>query len=200
MVTIMVLGLDQYITGHFSSEATPIISKILDIKEEEILFYAPESNLFFKGVEQTSWQGLILVNLPSTLAKKEADLAEYLLEATSDFLLNLAVEFHYFETKNTYERINEEYSRFITEDQLRTVDDDNEDQEVDDAEISDDDYLTSAIYGGDVFAEFETKARATGHDLEEDNHHHHHHPHMECCEGDECDCEDGECDCEKESK
>lgn len=192
MITISILGLDEYITGRFSREATPNLAKLLEIEPEEIVFFAPKSYIFHAGVEQTSWQGLIIVSLPEIFRAHEKDVATYLLSATADFLVNLTVKFHYFASEASYSRINEEYPRFIKEEDI--VDEyDEEGEDDDNGDDEEDNMNDNQPYMGNIFEDFEEKAREHGHDIEAEDK-----PEFECCEGEDCDgenCQDEDCDC-----
>ncbi|MGI6714223.1 MAG: hypothetical protein ACOX3K_04205 [Bacilli bacterium] len=166
MITITILGLDHYVTGEISKQAIPALSQMLRIPETDILFFGPEGGLYFQGVDQTSWQGVIIVTLPETLKNKERDIAAYLLTSTSDSLLNLSVEFHYFATGSYYERVNEDYPRFLREDDLQQLE---ADEENDDAGVDEEEHQSGEeVYHGNAFADFEERARAAGHNLDED--------------------------------
>ncbi len=133
MITIQILGLDQYVVGHYSKEATPNIANLLETSEEEVNFYSPyESLLFHNGVEQTSWNTLVYVKLPKKYEVFEHALADYLIETLKDFTINVEINFEYILEGKTYEYINHDYPRFLTGDNLHeeeTSDNDGNDHE-----------------------------------------------------------------------
>ncbi len=130
MITIQILGLDQYVVGHYSKDATANIANLLETNEEEINFYSPyESLLFHNGVEQTSWNTLVYVKLPKKYEVFEHALADYLIETLRDFTINVEVNFDYIVEGKTYEYINKAYPRFLTGESLREQDDSSEDNE-----------------------------------------------------------------------
>ena len=59
MITISILGLDQFVVGDYSREITKKIADAYEINEDEILFYAPQAFIFHKGFDQwgkyTKW-------------------------------------------------------------------------------------------------------------------------------------------------
>lgn len=118
MITIAVLGLDQYVVGHYSKEHTENLANLLEVEEDEINFYAPQSVIFHRGVEQTSWNTLIIVSLPERLAVLEEKVATYLLNTFTNFTINLEIEFQYFHEGHRYQKINSDFPRFIQEEQL----------------------------------------------------------------------------------
>lgn len=172
MITVSFLGLDSYVVGRFSKDATRKLAVLLRTSVDEILFYAPDSFLYHEGVEQTSWQALITVDLPKSKAKFAQDVAEFLLDETSDFIIHAQVEIRFFEDANVYKRINREYPLFLTGDQL--------DNDVEDEEESENDNPYPNLYEGNVFAGHEDALKHVG-------------APSECCEGEEC---SGEHDCE----
>ena len=50
MITIDILGLDQYVAGHYSREHEKNLASLFEISEDEISFYSPNSTLFHDGV------------------------------------------------------------------------------------------------------------------------------------------------------
>jgi hypothetical protein len=124
MITVCVLGLDQFVVGHYSKEHTINIANLYETDESSVSFYAPNSMLFHNGVEQTSWNTIVLVRAPKKFAFAESKVAKYLIETMKDFTINLEVDFEYFDEGNHYEFLNSEYPRFITESNMVTIEDD----------------------------------------------------------------------------
>ena len=119
MITIQILGLDQYVVGHYSKDTTANIANLLETNEEEINFYSPyESLLFHNGVEQTSWNTLVYVKLPKKYEIFEHKLADYLIETLKDFTINVEINFEYIDEGKTYLFINHDYPRFLTEENI----------------------------------------------------------------------------------
>ena len=175
MITISFYGLDSYVVGRFSKDATKKLAVLLRTSVDEIIFYAPESFLFHQGVEQTSWQALVTVRMPITKAHFAKDVAEFLLDETADFIIHTQVEIQYFDDKNVFKRVNPDYPLFLTGEQL--VDDE-------DAEEDENENPYPDLYEGNVFAGHERDLNAiakTG----------------DCCEGEEC-CGEDDCNCDGE--
>ena len=144
MITISFYGLDQFVVGRLSRELTPNLAKLYEVSEDEISFIAPNDLIFHKGVEQTSWDLIMRVNAPKRTAMVQDEVAEYLLESIGDIAIHKTVEFYYYSEDNRYQKIHNEYPRFITEENLVETDDEySEDME----EGEDDDQ----IYTGDIF-------------------------------------------------
>lgn len=166
MVTISIYGLDQYTVGHYSKDHTKNLANLLEVSEDNVSFYAPNAYVFHNGVEQTSWNAIVKVNAPEACEANEAKVAKYLLETLKDFSINLQVEFYYYHKHHHYEHINEEYPRFIKEDNIVNVEDEYDED--------------SELYEGNIFEGFEQQLEEAA-KLRERQHEEEHHDH-------DCDC------------
>ena len=144
MVTIIFYGLDQFVVGRLSRELNSNIAKLYEVKEDEINFVAPNDLVFHNGVEQTSWNIIIHIHAPRRSALVQDEVAKYLLEAIGDIAIHKTIEFYYYQEENRYQKLNDQYPRYITEENL--VDTDVEYDE--NIEEGDDD---DQIYTGDIF-------------------------------------------------
>lgn len=153
MITISILGLDQYVVGHYSKDHTANLASIFETSEDEICFYAPSAFIFHNGVEQTSWQTIVKISAPSKFKTLQSQIASYLLNSLKEFSINVTIEFNYFEKENEFSHINKEYPRFITDDNIALVDEEEE-------EMSDEDLLNEdKVYTGNAFANFEKNSK-----------------------------------------
>ena len=118
MITICILGLDQYVIGHYSKDHTANLANLMEVTTDDVNFFAPDSMIFHNGVEQTSWNAIVIVKAPHRLEAVEAKIADYLIQTLSEFSINLEVEFEYFEEGHHYEHVNASYPRFIMEENL----------------------------------------------------------------------------------
>ena len=143
MITISILGLDQYIVGRLSRDLTPNIAKLYEITEDDVVFVAPSVMVFHKGVEQTSWNVIVKVNAPMKVQVLQDEMANLLSIGLKDVSINLVVEFTYYSSDNRYEKINKEYPRYIGDDNLTDLD-----------ITFEEDVEPEDIYDGDVFEEF----------------------------------------------
>ena len=159
MVTISIYGLDQYVVGRYSKEHSANISSLLEVGEDDLVFYSPNAYVFHNGVEQTSWNTIVKVNAPEECEKLEDKVANYLIQTLKEFSIHLVVEFSYYHKHHRYEYVNKEYPRYISEENVVNAEDE-EYQEGDE------------IYEGNMFEGFEEKY--------EEAHHH--------CDGEHCDC------------
>lgn len=147
MITLTVYGLDPYVVGHLSQEMTPNLAQLYEVSEDEINFIAPNNMVFHKGVDQTSWNTIIRVNLPKKLLVLQDQAAEIIMQMVQGPTINVAVEFYYYSQDNRYEKLNNEYPRFITDDNL--VDVENYDESVYVEGEGEDE-----VYTGDIFEDF----------------------------------------------
>ncbi len=159
MVIISIYGLDQYVVGRYSKEHSANISSLLEVGEDDLVFYSPNAYVFHNGVEQTSWNTIVKVNAPEECEKLEDKVANYLIQTLKEFSIHLVVEFSYYHKHHRYEYVNKEYPRYISEENVVNAEDE-EYQEGDE------------IYEGNMFEGFEEKY--------EEAHHH--------CDGEHCDC------------
>ncbi len=120
MITISFLGLDQFVVGHYSKEHTANLANLFECEADSLNFFAPNSMLFHEGVEQTSWNVLVIVRAPKKYQVMEEKIADYLLKTVVDFAVNVELEFEYFEQGRHYERLNPDYPRYMKESNIRT--------------------------------------------------------------------------------
>lgn len=138
MVTITVLGLDQYIVGRLSRELTPNLAKIYEMSEDDIVFVSPNNMVFHKGTEQTSWHTIVKVNAPKKVSVLEEDVDKIIANAFKEITINLIVEFLYYSEDSRHVHLNEEYPRFLSEDNLVDIE-------------TEEDYDLDEVYDGDMF-------------------------------------------------
>ena len=175
MITIRVYGLDSYAVGHYSKDHTENLAQLFETKEENICFVASDEYVFHKGVEQTSWQALVTVIAPEKYEPLEDKIATYLLKTLTEFSIHVQLVFEYFHEHHEHEFTNNDYPRFIKDENLVNVEEDDDDE----------------LYEGNIFEGMEKK-------LEEAYNEDHHH---ECKCGhdhsdEDCECDDEDCCCE----
>lgn len=120
MITISFLGLDQFVVGHYSKEHTANLANLFEADPDSLNFFAPNSMLFHEGVEQTSWNVLLIVRAPKKYHPLEKKVAEYLLKTVTDFAVNVELEFEYFEEEHHYEHLNPDYPRYMKESNIHS--------------------------------------------------------------------------------
>ena len=151
MITVIVYGLDQYIVGHLSKDLTSSLAKLYEVSEDEVCFIAPQVMVFHNGTEQTSWNILIHVHAPQKVAVLQDQMAELLLNGIGEVAIHKTVEFYYYHQDERYQKVNESYPRFITDENLVGIDEEEYAEDLEEGEDED------QIYTGDIFKGFEGK-------------------------------------------
>ena len=144
MITITMYGLDQFVVGNLSRELTPLVAKLYEVDESEVNFIAPNAMVFHKGTEQTSWNILIQVNAPKKVSVLQDQMAQLMLHGIGEVAIHVAVEFTYYSQDNRYTKINPDYPRFISDENLVGLDDEYP-EDIDEGEEDDE------IFTGDIF-------------------------------------------------
>ena len=148
MISITINGLDQFVVGRLSRELTPSLAKLYQVDEGEINFIAPNTMVFHNGVEQTSWNIYLEVLAPRKYEDMQEEAADFLLESIGDLAINKTLTFVYYETDARYQKLNNEYPRYIASDNLVDIDDEY-DEDMEEGEEAD------QIYTGDIFQDFD---------------------------------------------
>ena len=160
MITIQILGLDPFVVGHYSKDHTANLAQLFEVEEDQLSFFSPDGMMFHNGVEQTSWDTLVIVRAPKECHALEDAVVDYIFKTLTQFSINVTVEFDYFERHHHHEKIHPDYPRFISPDQI------------DPNEYNDDRGYDPNLYNDDDEDE-ETEEAHPGHE----HHHHHEHEH-----------------------
>lgn len=174
MINVTLKGIDIYLAGEFDREIHSKLASLFHVRSEEIITTALESLVFHQGVDQTTYQLVIKFELPECYRQYEKVVADYVLSASQDFSVHTLCYFIYVKEENIYERIDEDYPRFMDEKNIVEYDenDSNEGEE-------------QEIFTGNIFQNFDKHSE-----------HKHHH----CCDDESCDCEhdcdDDNCECD----
>lgn len=147
MVIVNFSGLDIFLVGELNKEIHSRIASAYGIDDEDVIFQASDSFLFYKGSEQTSFNLLIKVDAPEDYIDSEETVASILMEASKNYSVHVRILFSYYEDGHYYERINKDYPEYII---------DNQEVEVDDSEYDEDnEYSEEELYTGNVFEDLE---------------------------------------------
>jgi len=146
MITVIIYGLDQFVVGDISKELSTNLAKLYEVEEDEVNFVAPETMIFHKGVEQTSWNVLVHVHAPMKVSVLQDQVATLIMQTLSTVGIHIAVEFYYFSQDNRVQYINEKYPRYMTEENQVDVDQEYS-EDMCEGEGEDE------IYTGDIFEE-----------------------------------------------
>ncbi|MCH5180213.1 MAG: hypothetical protein J1F32_03245 [Erysipelotrichales bacterium] len=214
MITIEVIGMNHYMLSDYSHMHTKQIANLFETSENEIFFYSGDLKLFHDGVDQTSWHTLVRIHAPKKYEPFEKNVAKYLLDTLTDYILNAHIEFTYFDEHHSYEKLNHEYAPFFPREE-------SDEEYVEEDYEEDEDFSDEELFEGNAFEGFEEKLKARQSESDEEkmcecghqhvccngkspacgkfcacgercSNCHHAHDH-ECCEDDDCDCDCG-CD------
>ena len=147
MISLTVYGLDQFVVGKLSREMTSALADLYECDREEILFIAPENMVFHNGVEQTSWNALVKVDAPKKVSILQEDAARLIMNLVKGPTIHVQVVFNYFSQDNFYENLNDDYPRYIENENLVNFDEDY-DENIEEGEGDD------QIFTGDIFKDF----------------------------------------------
>jgi hypothetical protein len=143
MIIMHFNGLDMFLVGELNEKIHSKVARAYEVADEELVFSASDSYVFFKGHEQTSFNLVIKVECPVKYKVYEEKIAELLLEETKNYSVHTRLLFTYYQEGNYYERINSNYPEFIQANAEAAV----EDSEYD----SEGEYSEEDIYLGDAF-------------------------------------------------
>lgn len=144
MITIFSYGIDPYSLRQLSLDVTPSLANLCEVKPEEINFYATEGLFVHEGVEQNTWYIMIKVVLPRKLQILQKEIGELLNNYFKKIAIHMDIIFDYYLSDESASFKNEEYPRYLSEDNL--VEEDEEEIEGDEE-----------IYTGDAFASIRDK-------------------------------------------
>ena len=147
MISLTVYGLDQFVVGKLSREMTSALADLYECDREEILFIAPENMVSHNGVEQTSWNALVKVDAPKKVSVLQEDAARLIMNMVKGPTIHVQVVFNYFSQDNFYENLNDDYPRYIENENLVNFDEEY-DENLEEGEGDD------QIFTGDIFKDF----------------------------------------------
>ncbi len=144
MVIINFYSLDFELVGKLNEKIHEKVANAFGIKNEDLIFQASDSFVFYKGHEQTSYNAYIKVEAPVELSLEEEKVAAILMEETKDYSMHVRILFTYFDESHYYERVTRQYPEFITTSIETKIDEDYDE---------DGEYTEDEIYTGNIFVE-----------------------------------------------
>lgn len=145
MILLHIYGLDQFVVGDASKELTKPIADLYEVEEDDVNFIATNNMVFHKGVEQTSWHILVEVEAPFGNEDAQDQLVELINNALGEVAINIEYIFKYYSIENHKLMLNEDYPRYLSEDNMVIF----EEQNLEDLVEGEED---DEIYTGDIFA------------------------------------------------
>lgn len=148
MIRISILGVDPYLVRQLSKDLTPKLSELLEVKKDDIWFYAPECLLIHDGVEQNIWNVLVKVSAPEKVKPLQDKMAELIRYYVSEMCVHIMIEFDYYNQDNSYVFTKKDHPLYMTESNT-VIEDDESFEEEEGVEP----------YLGNVFEGFEEKLK-----------------------------------------
>lgn len=143
MINITYYGLDIYLIGELNAKIHSQVAKLFEVDDEEVVFTGIDSFVFYKGHEQTSINLMIKVELEEKYRKYQDEVAKFLLETSKEYSIHAHVFFNYYYSKDSYLSVNEEYPRYLTNENESSEEDYDENKD-----YSEDDLFTGNIFEG----------------------------------------------------
>lgn len=152
MIVVKLLGIDQYQAGELVRDIHSSVAEILETDPTNVVFYAPDSFIYYKGVDQTSYQLDVEIQLPMKYHPLEERINDCLVKLLKESHVHIRVLFDYFEEEHEHLYIDEEYPRFMTEDNMAHFEYEENDHNHHKNEKED-------IFLGNAFAEYEERVK-----------------------------------------
>jgi hypothetical protein len=130
MIIVKLLGIDQYQAEDYVRALHTQFAQIFETEEKDILFYAPDSYLIHKGIEQTSYIVNIEIEAPEKYKPLENKASEYIAKLfMNQICVHVRVTFNYFDEDREHVFINEDYPLYMTDENMAHFDTEDEDSE-----------------------------------------------------------------------
>jgi hypothetical protein len=149
MIIISLLGVDQYQAASFVKDIQDQVAQAFETEPEDILFYAPDSFLIYRGVDQTSYQLNIVVQAPKKYEPIEDQAANVLIKIFTQNHVHVRILFEYFDPIHEHDSVNPDYPRFMTDENMAHFE-----------AGEDEDPETTAPYMGNAFVDYDAKVKA----------------------------------------
>ena len=147
MVIVNFSGLDIFLVGELNKAIHSKIAAAYGLDDEDVIFQASDSFIFYKGTEQTSFNLLIKVDAPEEYVDSEEMVASILMEASKNYAVHARILFQYYDPTHYYERVNKDYPEYI---------EDNQEVDIDESEYDDEqEYDEDSLYTGNVFKDLD---------------------------------------------
>lgn len=153
MITVSLLGMDHYYAIDVTKKIHSRLLEIYGCKDEDLLFFAPESFLIHDGIEQTSFRLNIEVEAPEMYIDKEEAVKEALFDALKDVAIHFRVLFRYFEPEHEYLKIDDTYPEYMNEHNVVKAETHEEEEDKEDDDNYEEEY--EEPYMGDIIGEFD---------------------------------------------
>lgn len=145
MISVFIYGLDQFLVGDLSVAIGRDLAKVYEVDEDDVNFVAPNTMVFHKRAEQTSWRVIVEVNVPKKLEVLQEQAEKVLLHHIKQIAIHVEILFKYYLSDHHSLEINDDYPLYLEETPDVEIDTEYPD-DIEEGEGEDE------IYTGDIFA------------------------------------------------
>jgi hypothetical protein len=116
MITLTFYGLNMYALGDLSSVLLNRLSQTLKIEEKLITLRAIESMIFYKGIDQNTWEVMVDIRMLESMKQHEQKIMQLLQDVLKEQTIHLTCDFIYVKESSRVQFISNDYPRYITDD------------------------------------------------------------------------------------
>lgn len=118
MIIVKMLGVDADLAPSLIRDVHNQVAQAFETEPEEVLFYVPSSTLYFRGVDQTSYQIDIEIEASKKYLPIQESIAKAVIGIFKESHVHVRVVFTYFDKENEFNYVNEDYPRYMTEENM----------------------------------------------------------------------------------
>ena len=144
MIIVFVYGLDQFLVGDLSVQLGKDLAKLYEVDEDDINFVAPNTMVFHKRAEQTSWRVIVEVSVPKKLEVLQEQAIQVIVHHIKQIAIHVEILFKYYLSDHHHLEINDDYPLYLEEQPDVEIDTEYPD-DIEEGEGEDE------IYTGDIF-------------------------------------------------
>ena len=115
MISVFVYGLDQFLVGDLSVQLGKDLAKLYEVDEDDVNFVAPNTMVFHKRAEQTSWRVIVEVNVPKKLEVLQDQAIQVIIHHIKQIAIHVEILFKYYLSNHHHLEINEQYPLYLEE-------------------------------------------------------------------------------------
>lgn len=115
MISVFVYGLDQFVVGDLSISLSKDLAKVYEVDEDDINFVAPNTMIFHKRAEQTSWRVIVEVSVPKKLEVLQEQAEQVIAHHIKQVAIHVEILFKYYLSDHHTLKVNEDYPLYLEE-------------------------------------------------------------------------------------
>ena len=116
MITFTFYGLNLYALGDLSTGLLNRLAQTLKLEEKAITLRAVESMIFYKGLDQNTWEVMVDIRLLESMKHQQPIIVQLLKDFLKEQTIHLTCDFTYVTEVSRSQLISKDYPRYITED------------------------------------------------------------------------------------